>query len=537
MQQGGIVDNSTNALYLGEQATGDGSYQIYGGELKTAGIGVGEWGGIGRFYQDGGVVSVTNELGVARQLNSTGTYELWGGELKENWGKVGIDGTGVFLHYGGRHTVTTDLNIGSGAGSGEYVMDFIPDDGDGNPVLNANVLRIGELGTGSFLQGVGTVNVGTILVIAENFGVQGSYRMQGGTLNTPALFVGDSGQGGFVQTGGLNNAGDLVLGVYGPNSGEPLSEGSYRLEGGELHTTAARIGNEGRGHFVQTGGTHSVVNEVILAHLPGSEGVYELQGGTLTASLVAINAGSTGSAGRLLYSGGTLIANVGNDGYTELSGEGTRTVTGDVYNAGTWKVTGTQAVYTGTFTNAGAYMSDPSVNSFVDLVITDTGYLVGGPGDQFLISGRFESTSTQNGLWDTQNAQLIFVGDADHDFWITGADLGASEAGYDHNFGWGDLQLEGEVLYLIDGNGTPGGALYVGTLSGLVIVDGDTIHNIHGNGLNIYYAPWANPSLEGKTYLLMDGGLLAPVPEPETWAMLLAGLGLVGWVASRRKKA
>lgn len=29
---------------------------------------------------------------------------------------------------------------------------------------------------------------------------------------------------------------------------------------------------------------------------------------------------------------------------------------------------------------------------------------------------------------------------------------------------------------------------------------------------------------------------LTPVPEPETYAMLLAGLGLVGWAASRRKR-
>ena len=30
--------------------------------------------------------------------------------------------------------------------------------------------------------------------------------------------------------------------------------------------------------------------------------------------------------------------------------------------------------------------------------------------------------------------------------------------------------------------------------------------------------------------------LLAPVPEPETYAMMLAGLGLMGFVAKRRKQ-
>lgn len=32
------------------------------------------------------------------------------------------------------------------------------------------------------------------------------------------------------------------------------------------------------------------------------------------------------------------------------------------------------------------------------------------------------------------------------------------------------------------------------------------------------------------------GFLMAPVPEPQTYAMLLAGLGLVGWVASGRQR-
>jgi len=36
----------------------------------------------------------------------------------------------------------------------------------------------------------------------------------------------------------------------------------------------------------------------------------------------------------------------------------------------------------------------------------------------------------------------------------------------------------------------------------------------------------------------MDGNLyIAAVPEPETYALMLAGLGLVGWMARRRKAA
>ena len=39
-------------------------------------------------------------------------------------------------------------------------------------------------------------------------------------------------------------------------------------------------------------------------------------------------------------------------------------------------------------------------------------------------------------------------------------------------------------------------------------------------------------SSDGKSQLIV---LTAPVPEPETYAMLLAGLGLMGVIARRRK--
>ena len=35
----------------------------------------------------------------------------------------------------------------------------------------------------------------------------------------------------------------------------------------------------------------------------------------------------------------------------------------------------------------------------------------------------------------------------------------------------------------------------------------------------------------------LTANAVAPVPEPETYAMLLMGLGTVGWIARRRKKA
>lgn len=53
----------------------------------------------------------------------------------------------------------------------------------------------------------------------------------------------------------------------------------------------------------------------------------------------------------------------------------------------------------------------------------------------------------------------------------------------------------------------------------------------------IHYLAISNEGLGGSTAVGMSTALysLAPVPEPETYAMLLAGLGLVGAIARRRK--
>jgi hypothetical protein len=42
--------------------------------------------------------------------------------------------------------------------------------------------------------------------------------------------------------------------------------------------------------------------------------------------------------------------------------------------------------------------------------------------------------------------------------------------------------------------------------------------------------------LPDGAWITSKAGFLAPVPEPHTWAMLLAGLGLVGWATQRRQE-
>jgi hypothetical protein len=67
----------------------------------------------------------------------------------------------------------------------------------------------------------------------------------------------------------------------------------------------------------------------------------------------------------------------------------------------------------------------------------------------------------------------------------------------------------------------------------------------NGGSTGTAFAVLATGIKAGTAYLnihtsAVGGGeirtFLAPVPEPETYALMLAGLGLVGWVASRRRK-
>jgi hypothetical protein len=282
------------------------------------------------------------------------------------------------------------------------------------------------------------------------------------------------------------------------------------------------------GQGFQSGGTLNGS----FAHL----GNYDLSGGK-------INVGSIDIINSFNYSGGGLtVGTLTNNDTANLSGSGTRTIDGNIINNGTFKTTHTTAVYTGTFTNNGAYISDPATQYFKDLIIGSNGYLAGQYNDHFYINGNFINKSTMNTNWNTMHSNLSFINGVGnmHDFYLTGVDYGAAMSGYSNNFSWGILDASGNILYLYDGNDIAGGALYLRDIIGLDI-SGNLITNIFGmDGLNIYYMAdlTDNYYLGGLTYDLSGGGHLLPihgVPEPST--MLLLGSGLLGlWGLRKRLK-
>ncbi len=231
----------------------------------------------------------------------------------------------------------------------------------------------------------------------------------------------------------------------------------------------------------------------------------------------------------MVFEGGPveLRGEVDNAGSLELKGIAGR-FRAPVRNEGLFKTTDADAHFEAGYSGGGVYVSDPSNNFFTDLVVGSTGYLVGGLGDNFYISGDFISASVMNEDWETTQSYLEFRtgSDSDHAFHITGDDLGALSAGYTDNFAWGSLNIRaGNTLELFDGNATPGGALYVSELTGLVISGFDVTNVTGSDDLNLYYdsdQP-ANAPLGGQVYRLGGRGYLIPTGPP----VLLPGLG--GW--------
>jgi T5SS/PEP-CTERM-associated repeat protein len=599
---------TVGAMVLGQNGSGSGTYNLNGGTLNDslivgdAGVGVfnnsggthnvfgdliigNQSGGDGTYNLSGtGSLAMSGDMNLGFASGATGAFNQSAGSIdivsNEN---IGLGGKGTFTQTGGSHGLSGDLAIGFSSGSqGKYDMS-----GAGSSLSVTGTAFVGAAGKGDFVHNGGSVGA-NVVSIGNNPGGIGTYTLKDGTLTvTRTTFVGASGDGTFTQSGGTHTAGNLSIandaggvGTYNLSGGNltisdttfiasgevgsaatgtfnqsggthsaanvvvgngAIGTGTYNLKDGTL--TIAQdliVGNAGKGIFNQSGGTHNVAGTLTIAKLAGSLGTYDLSGGTLTAAGVVNN-------DTFNYSGGSLTGNVANNASMTLSGAGTRTIAGDVTNSatGTFKVSSTTAQYSGTFTNQGAYISDPSLNQFNNLTIDPTGYLVGGTGDIFEIAGDFLNGSQQNLLWDTDLAELVFDGGA-HQWTLAGLDLGAVLAGYNDNFSFFDVFVDLDAtLNLGDGNGANASTAFYTRLFSLENQDLSLFSAIF-SPFNIYYdaSRSGNAYLQCRSFDLNGGGKLiaigecgpagGEVPEPGTLMMFGAGLAGLLWLNRRR---
>jgi len=510
-QTGGL--HSTGDLLVGDSTNGSGSYSLSGtgSQLKVSGNETIGGFGNGTFSQTDGSHSV-NYLFLAYG-NVLGNFNLSDGTLTAAIENIGIGGTGVFTQTGGANTVTNRLNVGIGA-AGETFGTGIYNLKNGTLSVGINS-QVGVYGTGTFNQSGGTHEVGGTLYIGKYPGSTGTYNLNevNGTANLTVktdTVVGYAGTGTFNQTAGTHAiTNNLILGGQftdppGYPAGTYYGTGTYNLSG------ASSILTVGGAIVVGQGGT----------------GTFNQSGGTLTAANIINN-------DKFNYSGGNLNANITNNANFKLEGTGERVVNGtftnnaaaamleiantqakftrDVTNYGTVKVTNSTVTFEGTYYEYGVYNSDPSTNYFANLIIGPTGYLTGGPGDVFNISGNFLN-NTQNPAWDTENADLIFSGSGPQIFQLSSLDQANK---------WDMLSLlNGAILNI---SGSAGSKLYVDEIVG----NTGNIVNTGSNPITIYY--------DGGEITLPGSG--QPVPEPSTLLLLGSGLlGAAGFLRRRFKK-
>jgi fibronectin-binding autotransporter adhesin len=219
-QTGGTNGNSYEELYVGYGQGSNGTYNLNSGTVSFTAIAVGNQG-VANFNQSGGSVG-----GVSLGVGSTAgaTYDQSAGSVSFVYGDNGYAAIG-----------------NNSSGSGTYIL-------RGTGQLTADLLAVGEVGTGTFNQSAGTVtitnptgyNMNMSLRIGSQSGGNGTYNLSGtGQLSSVLEYVGyDSNATALIrQTGGTNKTTYISIG----------SGGRYVLTGGTLDTTGGPGGVSGSG--------------------------------------------------------------------------------------------------------------------------------------------------------------------------------------------------------------------------------------------------------------------------------------------------
>ena len=551
-QTGGAV-NASWALWLGNAGGSNGTYNLSAGTLNVAygGEQVGLFGS-GTFNQSGGSNLDDNALTVG---GGGGIYKLTGGVLTtgitggNSLGDViiGLNGTGELDNSGGVQTsLSVDgFDVGWNA-TGTYKL-------TGTGSLNvAGTEFIGAFGQGVFQQGDGagtTSNTvgGDLYISSGTGGPASSYTLSDGTLSvTGGMVVGFAATGSFTQTGGSSTVGGgLTLGLFAGGNG------TYTLGGGTLGVTGdAAVGSDGTGGtgaFNESAGAATIGGTMTI----GATGSATLTGGTLAAGAIVNN-------NSLTLSQGSVTAPITNNAAVTTASGGTVSIAGAATNNGTWgvsagsalnqsggftnnsgatlsvvgastakfgggaavnnagatiHVTGSAVTFAGGLTNNGAYISDPSTNTFSSLTIGSTGYINASAGDRYVITGSagLVNNSTDTTHWSTMGATLEFAGTGSQTLGLNASNSDGLANIFDNAFGWKTLALDtGAIVNLVGGSVASDNAFYVDLLTGLAM-SGLDVTNINGNGFDIFYLASADPSLNDLTYNLAGGGYLIPI--------------------------
>ncbi len=304
------IHNDVGDLWLGQNATGVGTYTLTGGTLNVTGD-IKTGAGTGNFHIDssstlnvsGGNIDVTT-FGLGNAAGTTGVYTLTASKpaISAQTEFVGNDGNGTFTQTGGSNTVVGDLWISKNTPSGSSTYRIT-----GGTLDVGGDIKGGSAGAESRfyvdgLEAAHDISVGGQIdvfrfAVGSGSSDTGQFTIGGSVTSVDSewQYIGFSGTGTLTQTGGANTLTSGTGAIYlGHAAG---SNGTYDLSDGTLTARYMRVGERGTGVMNQSGGSVDVVaNNLIIGRHDGGHGTYSLSGGALSA-LTEYIGGESNAAG------------------------------------------------------------------------------------------------------------------------------------------------------------------------------------------------------------------------------------------------
>jgi fibronectin-binding autotransporter adhesin len=375
----------------------------------------------------------------------------------------------------------------------------------------------------------------------------GTLNLNGGALNNGSS-IGSSGAGivqltsGTLTANGTINVQNFLLNG-GVLAGVQTFAGTLGWQNGTLNNTGTTT--MGNGSTLTISGaanhdfqSHTIVNDGTVnwqaGHLRSGSGGTITNNGTWndSASGYTVNNDYGGS-------GGTSFVNAAGGTYAKSAG--TTTFTVPLTNAGTLTLAGGTLALQSTFANTGTVTvaAGAALTSSSPLTFAVGSKLQGGgtvTASALSLSGQldpgFGTTTGQLSL----TTNLTLAGTAQSIF-----DLGgATAAQYDSVLVSGTLTLGGTlaVRFVDNFNLTADNAMTFTLATGTTLANAFTnVANgaqlVTTDGLGVFTVNYGAASPFGVNTLVLSN--FNAIPEPSTWALMLSGAGMLGWMARRRR--